>query len=332
MKPVDPRKSWPIQELKQSIPLMSCRIDPKGRYVFAGCNENKVLRWELATGKLTTLLGHRSWVRGIAFQPSGELAFTAGYDGKVLVWPVAADKPEPSRTLDAHQGWVRAVAVSPDGQRLATCGNDQRVCLWHLPDCRLERVLEGHTCHVYNVAFHPKQPTLVSADLRGIVKEWDLASGNCRRDLDAAVLYKYDPSFRADIGGSRGIAFSPDGSLLACSGITEVSNAFANVGKPLVVLFDLKTGQRKQLLRPKDDFTGVAWGVICHPDGFLAGVGGGAGGALWFWKPDQPQAFHTIKLSTTARDLDLHPDGRRLAVAGFDGAVRFYEMAEAPKA
>ena len=65
-----------------------------------------------------------------------------------------------------------------------------------------------------------------------------------------------------------------------------------------------------------------------HPDGFLAGVGGGNGGALWFWKPDQAQAFYTLKLPANARDLDLHPDGRRLAVASFDGVLRIYDMAE----
>jgi hypothetical protein len=55
-------------------------------------------------------------------------------------------------------------------------------------------------------------------------------------------------------------------------------------------------------------------------------VGAGNGGALWFWKPDQPLAFHTVKLPNNSRDLDLHPDGRRLAVAFFDGAVRVYDM------
>ena len=39
--------------------------------------------------------------------------------------------------------------------------------------------------------------------------------------------------------------------------------------------------------------------------------------------------FHTVRLPDYARDLDLHPDGRRLALAFFDEAVRVYEMAPA---
>jgi hypothetical protein len=124
---------------------------------------------------------------------------------------------------------------------------------------------------------------------------------------------------------------SPDGSLLACAGISNVSNAFAGVGNPLIVLFDYKSGKQKQLLRPRAPFQGTAWGVVVHPAGFIAGVGGGNGGLLWFWKPDNAQDFFNLKLPNNARDLDLHRDGKRLAVAFFDDAVRTYSM-EAPAA
>jgi WD40 repeat protein len=193
------------------------------------------------------------------------------------------------------------------------------------------RELAGHACHVYNVAFHPDGKHLVSADLKGIVKVWNLAKGEVERELDAKILSKYDPSFMADIGGVRSMAFGADGGLLACAGITNVSNAFAGVGNPLVVLFDWKTGKPKQLLRPKVNFQGTAWGTIVHPSGFIAGVGGGNGGVLWFWKPDNAQDFFSLKLPNNARDLDLHPDGRRLAVALADGSVRLYGM-EVPAA
>src|SRR5262249_60329727 len=140
--------------------------------------------------------------------------------------------------------------------------------------------------------------------------------------LDVSVLHKYDATFMADHGGVRGMAFSADGNLLACAGITDVTNAFAGVGKPLVVLFDWQTGKRKQLLVPKENFQGTAWGVAFHPTGgFVAGVGGGNGGVLWFWNPNQAQPFFTLKLPTNARDLDLYPDGKQLAIAFFDGAA-----------
>ncbi len=146
------------------------------------------------------------------------------------------------------------------------------------------RASAGHDSHVYNVAFHPDGRSLVSADLKGIVKVWDLGKGVVEREMDAKILHKYDSGFGADIGGVRGMAFNSAGTLLACAGITNVSNAFAGVGNPLVVLFDWKTGKQKQLLRPKVNFQGTAWGVAFHPRGFLLGVGGGNGGVLWAWQ------------------------------------------------
>jgi WD40 repeat protein len=222
---------------------------------------------------------------------------------------------------------VRALAVSPDGKVLASCGNDHLVKLWSAADGKLIRELAGHTCHVYNIAFHPSGHSLASADLNGIVKHWDLVKGTALQNFDAGVLHKYDTTFQADIGGIRSMAFNADGSLLACAGITNVSNAFAGVGNPLVVLFDWQTGKRKQLLVPKEGFQGTAWGVAFHPAGFIVGVAGGNGGLLSFWKPEQGPAFFALKLPNNARDLDLHPDGRRLAIAFFDGAVRLYDMA-----
>jgi WD40 repeat protein len=95
----------------------------------------------------------------------------------------------------------------------------------------------------------------------------------------------------------------------------------------VIALFDWLTGARKDLLRPTEDWTGVMWGVAFHPTGFIIGVGGGSsGGALWFWRLDHAQSFFTVKLKSQARDVDLHPDGHRLAIAHFDGAVRIFDM------
>jgi WD40 repeat protein len=315
-----------FKELKHNSPLIGCRFDPSGQFVFAGAQDNSVVRWHLETGKKTLLTGHKSWVRGLAFtrgsQATPPLLFSGDYAGRVLAWPVIAERPTPLFVLDAHRGWVRAVAVSPDGQTLATCGNDHLVKLWSVADGTLQRELTCHPCHVYNTVFHPDGKHLVSADLKGGVKVWDLATGAVARELDASVLYKYDPGFMADIGGVRGIAFNSAGTLLACAGITDVSNAFAGVGKPLIVLFDWETGKQKQLLRPVEPFQGTAWGVVFLPNGSLAAVGGGNGGMLWIWKLRPTQEITTRKLPSNARDLDLHPDGQRLAIALADGTLR----------
>lgn len=325
---IDPTKTHPLKEYKHDSPLLGCRFDPSGQYVFAGAQDNNIVRWHLDSGKKTLLTGHKSWVRALAFAAGSQILYSADYAGRILAWLAGAAEPMPAYILEAHRGWVRALAISPDGTMLASCGNDHLVKLWSIPFGMLIRELAGHSCHVYNVAFHPEGKNLISADLKGIVKVWDVAKGETVRELDAKILHKYDPTFQADIGGVRSMACSANGALLACAGITNVSNAFAGIGNPLVVLFDYQSGKQKQLLRPKTPFQGTAWGVIVHPDGFLVSVGGGNGGLLWFWKADDSKDFFSLNLPNNARDLALHPDGRRLAVAYFDGAVRTYHMGE----
>jgi hypothetical protein len=58
----------------------------------------------------------------------------------------------------------------------------------------------------------------------------------------------------------------------------------------------------------------------------IAASGGDAGGHLWFWKPDQANELFKLVLPNTARDMDLHPDGLRIATAHHDGKVRVSAM------
>jgi WD40 repeat protein len=325
--PPDPAQAHVAKTFAHTSPWVSCRFDPKGRYIFAGAEDNRVWRYTLADGAKTELAGHESWVRAIAFHPEGDTLITGGYEGRLLWWPASAEKPAPTRTVNAHNGWVRAVAVSPDGSLAASCGNDKLVKLWKLEDGSLIKELPGHESHVYNVAFHPGGKALVSGDLKGNLFHWDLTNHTLARKFAAAAVYKYDETFRADIGGVRGIAFSKDGKTLACSGITAVSNAFAGIGNPAFIEFDWEAGKETITHLSKAKLQGVGWGVALHPAGFTVGIsGGGAGGHLLFFKPGEANEFHTLNLGNTARDLDLHPDGLQLVTAHFDKNLRLVKL------
>jgi WD40 repeat protein len=166
---------------------------------------------------------------------------------------------------------------------------------------------------------------IVSGDLRGNIKQWDLATGRETRTMDASAIFRYDPTFRADHGGIRSMCFNADGSSLACAGITNVSNAFAGVGNPAIALFNWSNGQRSQVLRVQPAFQGTAWGVVFHQS-YVIGAGAGNGGGIWFWRPTEANSTHSVAVPNNARDLALHPDGRRLAVPCFDNILRIYEM------
>ncbi len=323
----DPKQVRATHQLKYTSPFISCRFDPQGRYVFAGAEDSTVQRFNLADGKNVAFKAHDSWTRAVGFSPDAAAVYTGAYDGKLVWWETAAENPAPVRTVQAHNGWLRAMAVSPDGKLIATAGNDNLVKLWNAADGAAVRELTGHGCHVYNVAFHPKGEQLVSVDLKGTVRQWTVADGSMTRETKAADLHKYDPSFLADIGGARSIAFGAEGKHFALGGITNVSNAFAGIGNPSAVLLDWEKGEKVQLFKPKTNVNGVAWGIEYHADGYWIMVaGGGLGGMFYFYKPEAPNEFHEFKLPNTGRDLHLHAATHQLAVAHHDIHVRVYDL------
>ena len=323
---ITPSRTRLAFDMRHTAPLLAARFDPSGQFVFASAQDNSIQRWNLADRTKVSFVGHRSWVRGHTFHAPTRKLLSADYNGKIMVWNIDATAPQPERVIDAHSGWARAIAMSPDQRQFATCGNDNLIKLWNVADFSLVRQFEGHSSHVYNVAFHPTERAIVSGDLRGNIKQWDLQTARETRQLDASVIFRYDPTFRADHGGIRSMAFSADGSLLACAGITNVTNAFAGIGNPAIVLFNWQTGQRSQVLRVNPPFQGTAWGVVFHPQGFVVGAGAGNGGGLWFWRPTEQNSIQNVVVPNNARDLAMHPDNRRLAIPCYDGAVRIYEV------
>jgi WD40 repeat protein len=328
--PLDVKQSHVVREFTHELPLTTCRIDPSGQFVFAGAEDFNVYRWNIDgdNKSKTVFSGHNSWVRSMDFSQDGRFLYTGGYDDHIGVWNTADAAPKPVKMVEAHKGWVRWVRVSHDGRYLASCGNDNLVKVWSLPDFALVQQFSGHKRFPYATVFHPDGKRLVSFDLMGIIKEWDLETGKELRSLEVKGMWGFDLKFQADMGGARDMRFSPDGKTLAVAGVTEVTNAFAGVAKPMIHLFDWETAKPGPSFKD-DAFKGIAWGVRFHPEKFIIGAGApqsGAKGMLWFWKPGEEKPFHTVTLTHCARGIDLTPDAKHLAVAQFDGKLKVYRL------
>ncbi|MCO6455259.1 MAG: WD40 repeat domain-containing protein [Pirellulaceae bacterium] len=324
----DPKQARIASQWAHDRPLIACRFDPAGRYVFCGSEDAVVERFQLADGAKTILSGgHDTWVRALAFSKDGAQVVSGGCDGKLTWWETAAEAPAPIRSIDAHQGWIRSLDVSPDGTLLASGGNDNLIRLWNLADGTLVRELAGHERHVYNVAFHPQGQFLLSGDLTGALKQWDFAAGTEVRSFDAKPLHSYNGGQQVDFGGIRALAVSPDGKWLAAGGLHKASNPLGAVHEPLVLLFDWQTQKLERQLIAEGITQGVVWRLRWLADGSLMGLsGGGSGGFLLFWKPDVDKDYHRFQLPNLARDMDLHPDGLQVATAHHDRHVRISRL------
>lgn len=315
---LDVTKAWISQTLEHQRPLTCCRFSPCGRFLVATGQDESVLRWDLETGDKTALIGHRSWVDSAVFPADAKRLFTADLHGTICCWQYDAEQPTPIWTrADAHAGWIRALAVTPAGN-LLSAGNDRVIRLWSAADGQPLREFAGHENYVFSLAAAPDGKTFVSGDLLGKANQWDFASGKLVRTFDAGVLHTRGDDYLADVGGVRALAFSADGRLLACGGMTDAkSNTFCP-GNPAVLVFDGTTGQLLQTLRPTHTSDGPIKGLAFLSDGTLAGHAEHLNGqsSLEFWNPAQAQAKHVIKRQSSYC-LDIHPDGLRLAAATF---------------
>jgi WD40 repeat protein len=323
---LDVKKTHVVKTLAHDAPLIAGRFDPSGRFVFASSEDRTVVRLPIDKDAKASFAGHDSWVFAVGFCDGGKTLLTAGGDGRLIWWNSADDKPAPRRTVAAHDGWARCIEVSPDGQFVVTGGNDNLVKVWAAADGKPVRTLSGHANRVYSVAFHP-DGHLISGDLMGSVRIWDMTSGKEIGSLDAKELHSYEGGQRVDFGGIRGLAVSPDQKQVACGGLYKGSNPLGAVCEPLVLLFDWAS--RKKLRAPIAPSIpgGSLWRLRFLPDQTLVGVcGGTSGGFLLFWKLDQDKDFFRFALPNICRDVDLHPTEPLAATIHHDGKVRICRL------
>lgn len=324
---LDVMKTHVLHEWKHGKPLIACRFEPQGRFLFSSSEDYTLQRWNAETGEKIAWEAHDSWVRDFAFMPDGETVISAGCDDRIIFWPTTAEKLEPKLEIVAHKGWVRSVDVNSDGSLIATGGNDRAVKLWS-PDGKLVREFVGHERDVYSVRFHPGGQFLLSGDLDGKVHQWEVNSGKLVRTFEAKDLHSYNGGQQVHYGGIRDIRLSPDKKLLAMTGLHKATNPLGAVNEPLNYLFDWESGSESKK-QPAEGVGGIGWRIEFLSDGSeIVASGGNGGGFLLFFKPAEEKPYHKLKLPNTARDMSVHPDGLRVATAHHDGQIRISKMTE----
>jgi WD domain, G-beta repeat len=123
--------------------------------------------------------------------------------------------PELVAVLGEHRGrsWssVDGIAYSPDGKQIASYGHGFDIRLWDAATLRERAVLKQHTRQLSCLAFSPNGKILASGDHGKPLVLWDLAA------VQPKVQAVLTPS-----EGVQGVAFSPDGSTLATSGLRTI--------------------------------------------------------------------------------------------------------------
>jgi WD40 repeat protein/DNA-binding SARP family transcriptional activator/type II secretory pathway predicted ATPase ExeA len=286
-----------------------------------GNAESDVMLWDARTGALVRRLsGHTGDISSVSFNPDGSLLLTTADDGNAIVWktqtgtPVWSDRGKP--------GPASSGTFSADG-RLLALGRADGVHLLETSDWREVRTfptvvpvtptlsLQGNRLftgsqvfdvatgdHVMNL---PYAAELVSPNGHRIAAT---AFDDAVHILDAESPRHQILSFPVP-GGTYGLAWSPDGTLLATGGPDGIARVWeADSGK---LLFDLV------------GHTGLVGMLAFSPDGNRLITGGGDGTArVWDVSREGPAEWFT-DAEPFLNSVSYRPDGSLLMTTGWNG-------------
>ncbi|MBI5960258.1 MAG: WD40 repeat domain-containing protein [Chloroflexi bacterium] len=199
---------------------------------------------------------------------------------------------------DAH--W-RDMTVSPDGTKLLLIGTNSYARLWDIETQQEIRNYYNNGEIGWKVAFAPDGQTIATATGAGLIRIWELDSP------DAPLL-----TFNPHSTYVQGMAFSPDGTVLASSGADT-----------RVHFWDVITGA--EVRPPLVHSTATRW-VLFSPDGQRV-FSCSEDGLVWVWEVNPHFAFPEFNSPIAHQHADaFSPDGTLLAKINMK-RLSFYDVA-----
>ena len=296
-----------------SAAVMWLAFSPDNTTLASASSDRTAIIWDVATGKTReTLRGHAGSVTGVAFSPDGTTLYTSSLDDSVIAWDLTGTRGL-ARQLTRAASSVVGVAFSPrDPNLLALAQRDGPVTLWDLAKrARVGNPLDVTGEDANAVAFSPDGRTLAAANhADGTVVLFDVATGaRVGRPLHPPYGPIYVQYQSRDING---IAFSPDGRLLATAG---------NDGS--MVLWEL-TG-RVPIGRPLRPGGYSVTAVAFSPDGRTLASGVDNGTIVLTRVPDGTLLYELHAHGAGTSAVAFSPDRKTLAAATFDGRVQLWD-------
>jgi hypothetical protein len=285
--------------------LLFLAFSPDGKALAAGTRRDEVTLWDTSTGlERGRLHGrHGEWVVCVGWIDNGQRIVTGDVTGKLRYY---SDRTGLPTGEESAAGTSECFAVSPAGTLLAR-GDRNHVSLLSAGDGKPVGHLAGQLPFAGSLAFSPDSKLLAAGSRRGVVVVWDVGTGQEKWRLErhgslvaalafsphgqtlAVSLLPASGSTAPDAGrvllcdaaggqvkhvlpghdgGSRCVAFAPDGRVLATGG-----------DDGLVRLWEVHSGQERVALEwHLDSVCSVAFA----PDG-LTLASGSFDGTIKLW-------------------------------------------------
>lgn len=259
------------------------------------------------------IAGHRRWISGLAWNPDGSRLASSDIYNVIRIWDTTSGEClETFGYSDDPNNIFWGLDWSPDGRWLAAGSPQHGALLWDMRHPGNESstgkvATSGKPAHQWGdgaegVLWSPDGSRLGVWTSASTLCVWDVESGSQVRCLV--------PEFRH----ITGFAWSPDGSMLAALSIQG--------GEGGVFVWNVRTGELVRTITGSTDvfYVALAWGdndtiVVGSIDGRVRWWNIATGGCV---------TTNNAHLGAAVADLQVSPDGTRLASCGYDGAIMLW--------
>jgi WD40 repeat protein len=193
----------------------SLAFSPDGETLALGFGQAGLALWNFQEGVETSireLQVPEGWVTGVSFSPDGNILASVSAFPDYVVQILDISQGESLFALRGENFW--RVAFSPDGDVIATISVHEEggelspspsgsIQVWNASDGDLIRRLDINDAS--SIAFSPDGTILATGSADGMLRLWQVETGDLLVELDGHADYL------------TGLAFSPDGELIASS-------------------------------------------------------------------------------------------------------------------
>lgn len=172
--------------LCSKAPQKSMAWDSTSRLLYSGDDVGCINLWKYSESKKTepikTLHDHDGMVTDLIAVPKLEFLISCSQDKKVILWDMISTKTR--RIYTSHTKGVLSLAFNQEYRLLFSAGFDHDIYVWNPYIDSVAFTIEGHNSSLVGVKVIPDSHQVISADIDGWVKVWDIRNLSCAQTFN----------------------------------------------------------------------------------------------------------------------------------------------------